>query len=97
MTSQRVTNLYDLMDSAWDAHPIHEHSRGLGHIPIIDIHPRRDQALKEELQAEQKRCKLLNYRCAEDLRRVWGAIDPRARPCQSDVPTNVWHPRAGRR
>jgi len=68
MTVQRVTNLYDLMDSAYDAEAIHEHSRGLGHIPIIDIHPRRDQALKEELQAEEKRCKLLGYRCAENVR-----------------------------
>jgi len=68
LTAQRVTNLYDLMDSAYDAETIHEHSRSLGHIPIIDIHPRRDQALKQELQAEQKRCKLLGYRSAEDLR-----------------------------
>lgn len=68
MTSQRVTNLYDLMDSAYDAHPIHEHSRGLGHIPLIDVHPRRDQALKEELQAEEKRRKILGHRRAEDLR-----------------------------
>ena len=68
MTVQRVTNLYDLMDSAYDAEAIHEHSRSLGHIPIIDIHPRSDQALKEELQAEEKRCKLLGYRCAEDVR-----------------------------
>ena len=68
MTARRVTNLYDLMDSAYDAEAIHEHSRSLGHIPIIDIHPRRDQALKEELQAEEKRCKLLGYRRAENVR-----------------------------
>jgi len=68
ITAQRVINLYDLMDSAYDAAAIHEHSRGLGHIPIIDVHPRRDQALKEELQAEQKRCRLLGYRSAEDVR-----------------------------
>jgi hypothetical protein len=68
MTARRVTNLYDLMDSAYDAEAIHEHSRSLGHIPLIDIHPRRDQALKEELQAEEKRCKLLGYRSAEDMR-----------------------------
>jgi hypothetical protein len=36
LTAQRVTNLYDLMDSAYDAETIHEHSRSLGHIPIID-------------------------------------------------------------
>jgi len=68
MTSQRVTNLYDLMDSAYDAEAIRAHSRSLGHIPLIDIHPRRDHALKEDLQAEEKRCKLLGYRFAEDVR-----------------------------
>jgi hypothetical protein len=68
ITAQRVTNLYDLMDSAYDAEAIHEHSRGLGHVAIIDAHPRRDQARKAELQAEEKRCKLLGYRCAEEVR-----------------------------
>jgi hypothetical protein len=68
MTAQRVTNLYDLMDSAYDAEAIHAHSRSLGHISIIDVHPRRDQALKEELQAEEKRSKLLGHRSAEDMR-----------------------------
>jgi hypothetical protein len=68
MTAQRVTNLCDLMDSAYDAETIHQHCRSLGDIAIMDIHPRRDQALKQELQAEQKRCKLLGYRSAEDVR-----------------------------
>ena len=36
MTAQRVTSLYDVMDSAYDAHEIHEHSRELGHVPIVD-------------------------------------------------------------
>ena len=40
MTAQRVTSLYDLMDSAYDAPQIHAFSRGLGHVPIIDPHPR---------------------------------------------------------
>jgi len=44
MTTQRVTYLYDLMDSAYDANHIHEHSRSLGHVPIIDPHPRRGQS-----------------------------------------------------
>jgi len=68
MTTQRVTNLYDLMDSAYDARAIHEYIRSLGRIPIIDVHPRSNQALKAELQAEQKRCQLLGYRSAEDVR-----------------------------
>ena len=41
LTSERVTYLYDLMDSAYDADPIHQHSRKLGHVPIIAVHPRR--------------------------------------------------------
>ena len=36
MTSERVTYLYDLMDSAYDAQPIHDTSEVLGHVPIID-------------------------------------------------------------
>ena len=36
MTSDRVDYLYDLMDAAYDAQPIYEVSRSLGHVPIID-------------------------------------------------------------
>jgi hypothetical protein len=35
MTAQRVTNLYDVMDAAYDATEIYQHSRGMGHVPII--------------------------------------------------------------
>ncbi len=45
MTAQRVTSLYDLMDSAYDAPAIHEFSRSLGHVPIIDPNPRRGQPI----------------------------------------------------
>jgi Transposase DDE domain/Transposase domain (DUF772) len=41
MTGQRVTHLYELMDSAYDADLIHEHSKQLQHVPIIAPHPRR--------------------------------------------------------
>jgi hypothetical protein len=40
MTAQRVTSLYDLMDSAYDAPQIHAFSGRLGHVPIIDPNPR---------------------------------------------------------
>jgi hypothetical protein len=43
MTAQRVTSLYDLMDSAYDAPVIHQFSRALGHVPIIDPNPRRGE------------------------------------------------------
>jgi hypothetical protein len=37
ITAQRVTSLYDLMDSAYDANEIYEHSRSLGHVPLIAL------------------------------------------------------------
>ena len=40
MTAERVTNLYDLMDSAYDAPEIKAHSASLGHVAIIDVNPR---------------------------------------------------------
>ena len=39
-TSERVDYLYDLMDAAYDAQPIYEVSRSLGHVPIIDRNSR---------------------------------------------------------
>jgi hypothetical protein len=47
MTAQRVTNLYDLMDSAYDAQIIRDYSRALGHVPLIDGH-RRSNGQKQE-------------------------------------------------
>jgi len=35
MTAQRVTNLYDVMDAAYDANEILDHSRSLGHVPLV--------------------------------------------------------------
>ena len=56
------------MDSAYDAQPIQEYSRGLGHVPIIDANPRRDAAAKADKQAEEKRRQLLGHKTAEDVR-----------------------------
>jgi hypothetical protein len=67
-TLQRVTNLYDLSGSAYDAPLIPESICGMGHIPIMDANPRRDAERKTELQAGEKRCKLLNFTYAEDVR-----------------------------
>lgn len=68
MTSQRVTNLYDLMDAAYDAPIIRQNSEMLGHVPIIDINPRRNTKLKEELRAEAQRFELLHFERPEDRR-----------------------------
>jgi len=40
MTAARVTSLYDLMDSAYDAPQIRAFSERLGHVPLIDANPR---------------------------------------------------------
>ncbi len=68
ISSERVTNLYDLMDSAYDTPQIHETSRQLGHIPLIDKHPRRDKELKAEIKAENKRCRMVGHQTAETVR-----------------------------
>jgi transposase len=68
MSSERVTHLYDVMDSAYDVPQIHNMSRQLGHIPLIDVNPRRNKALKEELTAEKKRCRLVGHNMAEAIR-----------------------------
>ena len=68
MSSNRVTNLYDVMDSAYDAPEIHEASLKLGHIPLIDVNPRRNETLNKEMEAEQKRCRLVGHKLAETIR-----------------------------
>ena len=52
LTAGRVDNLYDLMDSAYDAAEIRACSARLGHVPIIDPNPRRDAQKKAELKRE---------------------------------------------
>ena len=68
ISHERVTNLYDLMDSAYDVPQIHEISRQLGHVPLIDQHPRRNKALKEERKAENKRSRIVGHKTAESIR-----------------------------
>ena len=55
ITAGRVTNLYDLMDSAYDAPEIRENSRSLGHVPIIEANPRRGGKAIAEAEARAKR------------------------------------------
>ena len=68
LTNKQVNNLYDLMDSAYDSPIIKQHSRSLGHVPIIDMNPRGNKERKEELKAEAKRLKLLNFSNPADTR-----------------------------
>jgi Transposase DDE domain len=39
MSQRRVTNCYDLMDAAYCSEQIREHSKSLGHVPLIDHNP----------------------------------------------------------
>ena len=82
MSAQRVTALYDLMDSAYDAPQIHAFSRQLGHVPIIDPHPRGGeprelapaQALRfKERSAAERVNSLLKQRYGGRWVRVRGA------------------------
>ena len=69
MTKQRVTNLYDLMDAAYDSAIIREHSKQLGHVPLIDFNhrspkderqfdPHEAQRYKERSTAERVNARL---------------------------------------
>ncbi len=68
ISHQRVTNLYDLMDAAYDVPQIHETSRQLGHVPLIDRNPRRDKTLKDEIHAENKRNRIMGHQSSETIR-----------------------------
>ena len=66
LTARRVTSLYDLMDSAYDAPEIHAACRALGHVPIIKTQARRGD--KNHVAAEEKARERLNFPTAEDVR-----------------------------
>jgi len=66
ITAGRVTYLYDLMDSAYDVPEIWDKSRTLGHVPIIDAHPRRGGKAEAEAEALAKR--RAGYELAEEIR-----------------------------
>ncbi len=66
-THQLTTNLYDLMDSAYDSPEIVKHSRSLGHVPIIDKRS-RTKSQKIEKEAEQRGKQILGFQTAEDKR-----------------------------
>jgi len=68
LTSQRVSNLYDLMDSAYDSPIIKQHSRSLEHVPIIDINPRGNKKRKQALEEEAHRFGVINFKNPTDIR-----------------------------
>ena len=54
ITGQRITFLYECMDSAYDAVQIHDHLKKHGRFRIIDTNPRRNKDLKEYFARERK-------------------------------------------
>lgn len=60
-------NFYDLMDAAYDVKGVLDHSRSLGHVPIVDDRPATTKQ-KEMKKAEEKRRKVINWKPAEARR-----------------------------
>lgn len=52
-SSAKVTYLYDLNDSAYQAEIIENFSKFKGHVQIVDINPKNSQALKNEKEGEK--------------------------------------------
>jgi hypothetical protein len=55
MTSSRVTYCYELMDAAYDAAEIIEHTRSMGHVPIVDPANRGGKTKSTFLPGKQPR------------------------------------------
>ena len=91
MSAQRVTNLYDLMDSAYDATLIREKSLALGHVPLIDGHTRRGgvkpQFAPHEVQRYKERTTI--ERVFARLKEEFGARTVRVRG-PAKVMTSLW-------
>ena len=68
ISASRVDSCYDLMDAAYDSEEIKNQSEKLGHVPIIDINPRRDSALKEELKNEASRQQIIHQKDHQAVR-----------------------------
>jgi hypothetical protein len=66
LTAQRVTNLYDLMDSAYYAPGIIEHSKSLGHVPIIEQPAERGKI--EDKRQERLAWNTLDWKPADMVR-----------------------------
>lgn len=60
LTGQRITYLYEIMDSAYDAAGIIVNSRSRGHVPIVDHNFRSNTDIKAEAKAEAERRALIH-------------------------------------
>lgn len=85
ITASRVTSLYDLMDSAYDAALIREHSRGLGHVPLIET-VARSAAQKADQEAARlargtvsmPRAEAVRYKARTAVERVFSRLKDQA-------------------
>jgi Transposase DDE domain/Transposase domain (DUF772) len=109
MTSGRVTHLYELIDSAYDADGLLAHSRKLNHVPIVAPNHRRGTRKTSQLPkvfpiepapeltwAQQDRFKertMIERVNGRLKRRVWRESSAGAGRRQGDGPPDVW--RAG--
>jgi hypothetical protein len=68
LKSEKVAkNFYDLMDANYDVTGILQHSRFLGHVPIVDKRPANAEQKKLK-KAENKRRRIVNWLPSEDQR-----------------------------
>lgn len=67
-TASKLTSFYDLMDSAYDSPQIVQHSKSLGHVPIIDTNVRRNTMAKEDREVEAKAQRTINWTPPEKVR-----------------------------
>jgi transposase len=81
ITKRRVTNLYDLMDAAYDSEIIREHSRQLGHVPLIDYNRRspKDERRFEPHEAQRYKERSTAERVNARLKDEFGGLYVRVR------------------
>ena len=74
ITTKRVTNLYDVMDSAYDSVIIRGYSRVLGHVPLIDFNKRspKDTRAFEPHEAERYKERSVSERMNARLKDEFG-------------------------
>ncbi len=74
-TAGRVDNLYDRMDSAYDAAGIRAFSKRLGHVPLIAVNPRGRTSCRRIWHGRPRRCAAPGGRsppsCATASARRW--------------------------
>lgn len=77
-SSRRVTYLYDLMDSAYDAEAIRQYSERLNHVPIIDWKTRSGSktqlACRKTDQPELSPAERIRFRERTSVERVFGRL-----------------------